>query len=234
MLRLHHIFACASLGAPEAKALSDAGLVEGSPNTHPGQGTANRRFFFKRGFLELLWVHDEREAQADLAAPTKLWERWSERSRAANPFGICFSSVQGTESCLPFATWVYQPAYLPRDRCLRFADPMPITEPEIFTLSWPQGQASPAAEPTDHPLGLFELQSLSIGLPDPAQVSATLGCIRDAGLVEIHRSSTPQLLIRFAALAKVLLEIPSLGLTIIGNPDPARPSPPVDHNEQPA
>ena len=50
-----------------------AGLAEGSPNTHPGQGTANRRFFFESGFLELLYVHDELEAQSDLSAPTQLW-----------------------------------------------------------------------------------------------------------------------------------------------------------------
>lgn len=72
---LHHIFVCTAVGAPEAKDLPDAGLVEGSPNTHPGQGTANRRFFFESGFLELLWVHDEREARSTFTTPTHLWDR---------------------------------------------------------------------------------------------------------------------------------------------------------------
>lgn len=50
------------------------GLTEGTSNSHPEQGTANRRFFFPNAMLELLWVHDEHEAQSPLVAPTRLWE----------------------------------------------------------------------------------------------------------------------------------------------------------------
>ena len=82
--RAHHVFVCTSVGAPEAEDLLDAGLVEGSPSTHPGQGAANRRFFFENGFLELLWVSDDREAQSSLTAPTQLWDRWIGRGRTAN------------------------------------------------------------------------------------------------------------------------------------------------------
>ena len=67
-LRLHLVFVCTSVGAPEAEDLLGAGLVEGSPNTHPSQGTANRRFFFDSVMLELLWGHNEREAQSALVA----------------------------------------------------------------------------------------------------------------------------------------------------------------------
>ena len=45
-MHLDHIFIRARPGAPEAEALKAFGLTEGSPNRHPGQGTANRRFFF--------------------------------------------------------------------------------------------------------------------------------------------------------------------------------------------
>ena len=43
---LDHVFICAAAGAPEAASLIAFGLTEGTPNTHPGQGTANRRFFY--------------------------------------------------------------------------------------------------------------------------------------------------------------------------------------------
>ncbi len=59
---LDHFFICTDVGAPAAAALMALGFVEGAPNTHPGQGTANRRFFFDNAMLELLWVHDEAEA----------------------------------------------------------------------------------------------------------------------------------------------------------------------------
>jgi len=197
----------------------DAGLVEGSPNTHPGQGTANRRFFFESGYLELLWVDDEGEAQSDFTAPTKLWDRWVGRGRTANPFGLCFSSSRGIESSLPFATWAYRPPYLSEERSLLFADKLPLSEPEIFILSWPQAQSSPEAEPTDHPLGLREMRSVSVGVLAPTDISDTLSKIRDAGLIKTHRSVAPELVIEFASHQKVQHSIPELGLKFVGQPD---------------
>ena len=86
MVELDHMFVWTGVGAPEADRLVTFGLSEGAPNTHPGQGTACRRFFFSNAMLELLWVHDEREARSPLGAPTQLWEQWS--SAGYSPFGI--------------------------------------------------------------------------------------------------------------------------------------------------
>jgi hypothetical protein len=216
-LHLHHVFVCTSVGAPEAKALLDAGLVEGSPNRHHGQGTANRRFFFESGFLELFWVHDEREAQLPLSAATKLWDRWAGRGNSASPFGLCFSSADGAGANLPFATWAYRPGYLPDDRCILFADNLPLSEPEVFVLSWPQPQSSPGTEPTTHPLGLREMRSVSVGLPDPPSISDALREVRDAGLVKIHRSTTPELVIEFTSQGDVQHAVPALWLSLVGH-----------------
>jgi hypothetical protein len=215
-LHLHHVFVCTTMGAPEGEGLLDAGLVEGSPNTHVGQGTANRRFFFESGFLELLWVHDEREAQSTLTAPTNLWDRWAERGKAANPFGICFSSADGVDSALPFPSLVYRPGYLSDDRHFLFADNLPLSEPEVFVLSWPQVQSSPKTEPMRHPLGLCEMRSVSIGLPDPTSISSSLRAIRDARLVKVHHSATPELVIEFTSQKEVQHRVPSLGISMVG------------------
>jgi hypothetical protein len=220
-LQLDHLFVCTSAGAPEAQALLDAGLVEGSPNTHPGQGTANRRFFFNSGFLELLWVRDEGEARSALTAPTRLWERWAERGKSSNPFGICFSSPRGAESILPFASWEYRPRYLPEEHTILFADTSPLSEPELFALSWPQVQASPTTQPRTHPLGLREMRSVSVGLSDPASISGPLSAARDAGLVKVHRSAAPELMIEFTSQQEVQLSVPALALTMVGRPDGA-------------
>ena len=217
-LHLHHAFVFTSVGAPEAEGLLNAGLVEGSPNTHPGQGTANRRIFFERGFLELFWVHDELEAQSPLTAPTKLWDRWAGRGRTANPFGICLSSADGVDSNLPFPTWAYRPNYLSEGRAILFADNMPLSEPEVFVPSWPQDQASPKTEPTRHPLGLCEMRSVSIGLRDATSISSTLRAIKDAGLVKVHHSATPELVVEFTSQKEVQFSVPALGLSIVGRP----------------
>ncbi|MDJ0592016.1 MAG: hypothetical protein QNJ72_18845 [Pleurocapsa sp. MO_226.B13] len=55
-IELDHLFICSQVNAPEIDRLLDLGLVEGSSNTHPGQGTANRRIFFANLMLELAWV----------------------------------------------------------------------------------------------------------------------------------------------------------------------------------
>jgi len=61
-LELHHLFILTGAGAPQADFLSDLGLIEGARNSHPGQGTANRRFFFSNTMLELLYLRDAEEA----------------------------------------------------------------------------------------------------------------------------------------------------------------------------
>ena len=89
------------------------GLHEGSPNTHPGQGTANRRFFFANAMLELLWVSNEADAKGLNTRRTLLWERWSGRERSASPFGICLRPIDAQDVPPPFPGWEYRPAYLP-------------------------------------------------------------------------------------------------------------------------
>jgi len=56
MFEVDHVFVCTSPLAPEADRVLGIGLSEGSSNCHPGQGTANRRIFFKTTMLEFLWV----------------------------------------------------------------------------------------------------------------------------------------------------------------------------------
>lgn len=218
---LHHVFVCVSQGAPEGEMLLAAGLTEGSPNTHPGQGTANRRFFFESGFLELLYVHDELEAQSDLTGPTQLWHRWSERDKNANPFGICLSSSRGIEKDMPFTSREYRPSYLPEGRYMLFADRLHLSEPELFFLSWPQDQAQPRTEPTKHPLGLRQMLSVSVGLSDPSAISDSLSAIRDAGYVAIHRSDAPELVIEFVSDEEVQLSVPELRISLVGRPGTA-------------
>jgi hypothetical protein len=67
-----------------------------------------------------------------------------------------------------------------------------------------------------HPLGLRELRSVSVGLPDPTSVSGCLRAIKDAGLVKIHHSATPELVIEFTSQKDVQHGVPALGLSMVG------------------
>lgn len=219
-LRIDHLFICSAVGAPEADELLGAGMTEGSPNTHPGQGTANRRFFFENGYLELLWVQHENEARSERTAPTRLWDRWTERHGSANPFGICFSSPQRAESRLPFTTRAYRPRYLADGREILFANGIPLSEPEMFALGWPHAMM-PHTQPIEHPAGLRTIRRVSAGLFDPTAVSAPLRAAIDAGLLGVHQSDAPELIVEFNSDREIELSFPSLSLTMIGRQERA-------------
>jgi len=69
-MEFDHLFICASPTAREADCLAASGLMEGSPNTHPGQSTTCHRFFFQNAYIELLWVEDQKETQLETTRPT--------------------------------------------------------------------------------------------------------------------------------------------------------------------
>ena len=84
MFELDHLFLWARMGGLEADRLVAFGLTEGEPNTHLGQGTACRRFFFRNAYLEVLWVHDPIEAEAEAVRPAGLWARWCGQATGAS------------------------------------------------------------------------------------------------------------------------------------------------------
>jgi hypothetical protein len=220
-LSLDHVFICTTANAPEAEALLAFGLVEGSSNVHPGQGTANRRFFFEGGFIELLWVANPIEAQSELTAPTRLWDRWSASVSHKNPqicpFGIGFSARGEVAVPPPFESWAYHPRYLPADKSIWFAKDTPLTEPELFYLSWPNPQTSSTMQPKRHKAPLQRMLSVSVGMPSLANLSDASQQAVIAGLIKFHTSAAYELVIDFQATEAVSLDLRlSLGLVLRG------------------
>jgi len=181
---LDHVFVCCAEGAPEAERLIHLGLTEGAPNTHPGQGTACRRFFFENAYLELVWVTDAREAQAEPAARTRLWSRWSQRAAGASPFAVVLRPAAGGEVAPPFASWAYHPSYLPPHLAIHVAEAAPLGEPAFFYLGFARAPALVDAPPRAHPLGLGRLTDVQIAGPGGAAPSPAALTLQKAGLVQ--------------------------------------------------
>ena len=214
-LELDHVFVCCSTGAPEGDALVRRGLVEGSPNTHAGQGTANRRFFFRNAFLELLWVSEPADARSEQTRRTKLWERWSGRMSSACPFGIVFRPTGTSAATAPFATWAYRPNYLPAGLAIEFAEDVPLEEPELVYLPFLHRSGPPAHEPTDHSLPLRELCGVTVGLPSAAGLSKPSREVLSAGLVNYRFAAEHVLELTFIAAKEALFDLrPSLPLLL--------------------
>jgi hypothetical protein len=181
-VELDHFFICVAQAAPEAGRLVEFGLTQGAANRHPGQGTANRRFFFHNAFLELVWVDEPAEAQSALVAPTRLWQRWSERGRGASPFGICLRPTRRhgeTEAGqAPFTTWVYRPPYLPAPLAIAMSTNSHVAaEPLLFFIEFgrrPDADEPGRRQPLGHAAGLRAITRVRVSGPSHEAASAEL------------------------------------------------------------
>ncbi|HHP7239704.1 MAG TPA: hypothetical protein ACFCU0_14845, partial [Longibacter sp.] len=100
-MELDHVFICTAADAPTADALIRLRFVEGPPNQHPGQETANRRFFFRHALIELLYPTNEAELLRATTRRTRLHERLLGSGRGASPFGLGLRPSPGDDGAVP-------------------------------------------------------------------------------------------------------------------------------------
>lgn len=185
-----HLFICTDIGAREADRLVSIGLVEGTSNIHPGQGTANRRFFFHNAMLELLWVHSPEEAKSERIHLTRLWERWQNRNAGACPFGICLRSATGSIDTAAFSSWAYRPPYLPETMSIAVGcNSDVLTEPMLFQTPFgqrPDRYPAGKRQPLDHPIGLREITRVEFVSPAATHPSAELQAVVDTNQVKLR------------------------------------------------
>lgn len=176
-MEIDHVFVCTARGAPVAGRLRALGLAEGSSSVHPGQGTANRRFFFANAMLELLWVRNSIEARSRTTQRTRLLERWNGRTGAACPFGICFRPVR-RHSPPAFRTWDYAPEYLQAPlRIGVAANSQRLDEPMLFHIPFgtrPDAASGDNRQPLEHACGLREITRVRWVGPRALSLSAEL------------------------------------------------------------
>jgi len=172
-MEFDHLFICTSAKANEATLLTEFGLTEGAGNRHPGQGTANRRFFFENSFIELLYVVDHEELHSELTKPTQLHQRFQPASESVSPFGVCFRPT-GNKTDAPLSGWSYKPVYLPDELDITVGE-SPVNEPMWFYLpfgSRPDSQSTDHRQPAVHRCGFKEITSIRISVPVPSPMSA--------------------------------------------------------------
>jgi hypothetical protein len=182
---LDHVIIFCNVGAPEASALTDRGLHEGPRNSHPGQGTANRRFFFPNAYLELLWVENRVEAQSPEARETRLWERWQLRAAGACPFGLVFRpGPRGPE--LPPASWTYKPRYFPPGFSIEVARDPPSNEPLLFYLPYARPSLVENVDLAEGAVHIGAINSATIHVPDAGVLSPALNGLVASGVVAVE------------------------------------------------
>jgi hypothetical protein len=180
----HIIFFC-DVGAPEADLLKQRGLHEGPPNSHPGQGTANRRFFFPNVYLELLWIENPVEAKAAPANTTQLWDRWSRRKDGSCPFGLVFRPG-GRATVAPIAALPYSPRYFPPGFTIDVVNGLPQNEPPLFHLPFARpALVEDTKEEGTRPL-VGAIVGITLHLPVNGALSPALDALVAAGVISIE------------------------------------------------
>lgn len=191
-----HLFICTDEGAAIADRLITLGLIEGSSNVHPGQGTANRRFFFHNAMLELLWVQDRQEVRSPAIQRSRLWERWENRASGICPVGICLrpgnsDGAIAAHQEAAFSSWAYSPPYLPDTVSIAVGTNSDrLTEPMLFQIPFgrrPDQLPPEKAQPIDHPLGLREITRVELVGPLGGGISAEWRSVLDTQQVQWRR-----------------------------------------------
>ena len=164
-IELDHFFILASPGAPEASLLKEIGFIEGPANDHPGQGTANRRFFFADAMLELIYLRDVEEARQGPGSGLLFAERFA--AEDASPFGLVFKGTDDgavDETDAPFPGWAYHAAYLSAGGYLHVGNnSTDITEP--LCIFQPSKGGSRAARLPDIHSNVHSVTGIQISLP---------------------------------------------------------------------
>lgn len=209
MLLLDHLFIIVSPSAPEADGLIEIGLIEGPSNEHPGQGTANRRFFLANTTIEFIFVHNIAEAMNGAGKDLKFVERAIDID--ASPFGLVTRwSDAGSEP--DFAHWKYQPDYFPEPMQFlvgknsnNFAEPLCICMPPKLE------KPSSMPEPTNRD---WTLTQLDVSFPRSV-ASGALTSFAQCDMVNIRHNEDHHLKLVFndGRLSKKHL-FPDLHLTI--------------------
>lgn len=170
-IELDHFLIITRQGAPEAEILVDIGMIEGTNNDHPGQGTANRRFFFSNWGLELAYVRDAEEAQNGKASKLRIVERAADDS--ASPFGlIVHRTSDDTDD--PFPGWHYYPEYFSSDKYFVVGENSEILEEPLCICMPIMAPARPVQAPQAESFSHVSELIISVSVEQPSPVLQTI------------------------------------------------------------
>lgn len=180
-LRLDHFFILTGTPEPAADLLREIGMSEGASNTHPGQGSANRRFFCANTTLELLYLRDAAEAENGPGKQLGLAQRLE--FDQASPFGLIFRTDADSA---PFPAWAYYPDYLPDGmHFLVGANSADLSEP--LCICMPDRLQPPAdAPPPENPDWRLTGLRVSVPVARPSQTLRRIAACPEASVNPGH------------------------------------------------
>lgn len=193
-MKIDHLLICIDAPEKTTQILTDFGLIEGEPNSHFGQGTSNRRFYFNNIYLELLYLDDPKAAQSPLTEPTKIYHRFFPKTTTTSPFGVCFYADDSTEknskfNLNQFSNWIYKPKYLPSPLKMDILN-APISEPMYFFLDFISSTTRKKHKKFIHKAGFKNVTNIKYLTPNHHLDSAIKTYISEHNLLEYIANDT--------------------------------------------
>jgi hypothetical protein len=129
-----HIYFCTDKPKELTDFLKNKGFVEGEPNSHPGQGTANHRFFFNNFMLEILYITDEAELSTERTKVLGIKEQF--KSKNICKFGVIMRPNEEKENSFNLECEKYEPTYLPDGLHMNIISKTSEDEPKFIYLDF--------------------------------------------------------------------------------------------------
>ena len=209
-LELDHVLVWVAPGAPEAKALEDAGLqLISETSKHVGQGTASKAFLFENAYLELIWVDDEQAVSANAARTgVDMGIRAGWKRSGASPFGIGLHRTAGATRAIPFPVMDYWAEWMEPRTSIQFArtvgnheEPMYFVMPDSMAI--PDAATLESLKKSDpayakmliHRLGISKLTGVRV-VAACRRVTSTGETLSEGG-VSIERGEAPLMELTF-------------------------------------
>ena len=201
-LTLSHSWIVVTTGAPERKALEQAGFrIAPTVNRHDGQGTASVTVEFFNGFLELIYPYSSVPVSPALQAGAekfRLKSAW--RETGYSPIGIVFDRTPATPEKLPFATWKISADWMEKGTFIEMLTPREL--PKAVSLSISSHPASPRESENEalardrvkgamflHPNGARRLTGLRVVAPGAGSFLPAASYVARQGLVKFEIGS---------------------------------------------
>jgi len=189
MIKIDHIFIFVN-SKRDADILVDLGLNEGSGNIHKGIGTANRRFFLNRFYLEILWVDNKTETTN--IKDVELFKRYDFKNSGFSRFGICLENTKDSNKIFQNSL-KWEAPFLAKNS---FIDILTNEKmPWIFRLP-SNRSANTLEEPRKHKLGVFELTKV-IFYQKELSFQDKLQFLQNNSMIEFCKASKNTLVLEF-------------------------------------
>jgi hypothetical protein len=168
-IEIDHIFCFVDPEIKELEILEKKGFKANISRVHTDQGTANRCVFFKKNYLELIYLTSIEEAKAN---PLKLHIRALWQETGACPFGIGLRGHMSKEERKLFRE--YKPEYQPKDEILIYKESMKNPYYPLFFIvparermedHWPVNNNSVPGEELENKFRVSAIETVEISGP---------------------------------------------------------------------